>query len=378
VEPDGSGGYDYIYQYKDHLGNIRLSYTDANGDGNITVSSDPMVNEIVEENNYYPFGLKHRGYNFGTAPIGNSVAQKWKFGGKEYEDTFGLETYDFGARNYMPDLGRWGNIDPMADSYLSESAYNFVKNNPIYFVDPDGERIEISAIYEKDKNGKDVLDKYGNKNLVGLDIKITGKVLNKSSQDFSENQLSSFASRLSSSIKSSFESASEKGFDVNVSTNISVATEDNPLTETDHAFTIVDDGKIPDPDKPGSFRPTGVVGLAAFGELGVYINTDIVNETPTTSGPYVGTGKTSTGNGTLERSGSHEVGHSANLEHASRGTMDGNLMHQSRRSNAGMKLTKAQLLKIKEDYNKGLLNRGRQFYNSSSKSVGPRKADGSF
>lgn len=42
--PDGQGGYDYAYQYKDHLGNIRLSYTDNNG--NL---------EIVEENNYYPF-----------------------------------------------------------------------------------------------------------------------------------------------------------------------------------------------------------------------------------------------------------------------------------------------------------------------------------
>ena len=28
IEPDGAGGYDYVYQYKDHLGNIRLSYSD--------------------------------------------------------------------------------------------------------------------------------------------------------------------------------------------------------------------------------------------------------------------------------------------------------------------------------------------------------------
>ena len=36
IEPDGAGGYDYVYQYKDHLGNIRLSYCDTNGDGQIT------------------------------------------------------------------------------------------------------------------------------------------------------------------------------------------------------------------------------------------------------------------------------------------------------------------------------------------------------
>src|SRR5690606_4604527 len=45
-----SAGFDYVYQYRDHLGNIRLSYTDANGDGSVGTS------EIVKESNYYPFG----------------------------------------------------------------------------------------------------------------------------------------------------------------------------------------------------------------------------------------------------------------------------------------------------------------------------------
>lgn len=31
VENNGIGGCDYIYQYKDHLGNIRLSYSDDDG-----------------------------------------------------------------------------------------------------------------------------------------------------------------------------------------------------------------------------------------------------------------------------------------------------------------------------------------------------------
>ena len=52
-----NAGFRYTYQYKDHLGNIRLSYTDVNQNtGAISLS-------IVEENNYYPFGLKHKGYN---------------------------------------------------------------------------------------------------------------------------------------------------------------------------------------------------------------------------------------------------------------------------------------------------------------------------
>ncbi len=150
VAPDGSGGYEYLYQYKDHLNNVRLSYTDANHDGQITVSSDSMVTEIVEENNYYPFGLKHLGYNYlGTSPIGNSNAQKFKFGGKELDESFGINTYDFGARNYDPALGRWMNIDPLAENYINLSPFNYAANNPIYFVDPDGRGIigNSNAIY---------------------------------------------------------------------------------------------------------------------------------------------------------------------------------------------------------------------------------------
>ena len=130
--PNGMGGYDYVYQYKDHLGNIRLSYTDD--------PSNPGTPTIIEESNYYPFGLKHKGYNGSTSPLGNDVAQKWKFGGKEYEDGFNesIATYDFGARNYDPALGRWMSIDPLTEEMRRHSPYNYAFDNPVYFIDPDG------------------------------------------------------------------------------------------------------------------------------------------------------------------------------------------------------------------------------------------------
>ncbi|MDB4192538.1 RHS repeat-associated core domain-containing protein, partial [Flavobacteriaceae bacterium] len=88
----------------------------------------------------YPFGLKHKGYNNTISSNGNSVAQRWKFGGKEYSEELGINTYDFGARNYNPDLGRWSNIDPLADveKQLHASPYAYANNNPIYYIDPDG------------------------------------------------------------------------------------------------------------------------------------------------------------------------------------------------------------------------------------------------
>jgi RHS repeat-associated protein len=118
-------GFNYIYQYKDHLGNVRLSYKDNNG-----------TLEIIEENNYYPFGLKHKGYN--TNITSTNIALKRKFGGKEYQDELGLDWYDITARNYDPALGRWMNIDPLAEMMRRHSPYNYAFNNPIFFIDPDG------------------------------------------------------------------------------------------------------------------------------------------------------------------------------------------------------------------------------------------------
>lgn len=132
-QPEGyvaynAGNFNYIYQYKDHLGNNRLSYEDKNNDGIVNST------EIVQENNYYAFGLLHKGYN--TAK--NGVDNKYKYNGKELQDELGLNLYDFGARNYDAALGRWMNIDPLAEQMRRHSPYNYAFDNPVYFIDPDG------------------------------------------------------------------------------------------------------------------------------------------------------------------------------------------------------------------------------------------------
>ncbi|QTE21052.1 RHS repeat-associated core domain-containing protein [Polaribacter cellanae] len=120
----------YVYQYKDHLGNVRLSYSDANKNGSITQS------EIIEESNYYPFGLKHKGYNNVTSSNGNSTAQKFKYNGKEFEESLGLNLYEMDVRSYDPAIGRFTSIDPL--THYDFSTYTAFDNNPIFWADPSG------------------------------------------------------------------------------------------------------------------------------------------------------------------------------------------------------------------------------------------------
>ncbi|WP_081873964.1 DUF6443 domain-containing protein [Chryseobacterium sp. JM1] len=112
----------YVYQYSDHLGNIRVSYTKGTGGAAV----------ILEENNYYPFGLKHAGYNTGDT---TNNKFKYLYNGKELQSGGNL---DYGWRQYMPDLGRWNGMDQLSESYHSTSPYAYVMNNPVMKYDPDG------------------------------------------------------------------------------------------------------------------------------------------------------------------------------------------------------------------------------------------------
>ncbi|WP_281681684.1 RHS repeat domain-containing protein, partial [Zunongwangia profunda] len=124
-----NGQFNYVYNYVDHLGNVRLSYTNTGS------ASSPNL-QIIEENNYYPFGLKHEGYNTGISSLGSDIAKKFKYNGIEFEESAGLDLYEMDVRSYDPAIGRFTSLDPV--THFSQSTYTAFDNNPVFWSDPSG------------------------------------------------------------------------------------------------------------------------------------------------------------------------------------------------------------------------------------------------
>ena len=118
-------GYLYTYLSNENPSPIEVYFDD------LTVQL--IQSPVVQQEDFYPFGLTFNSYQ-----RENAVPQKYLYNGKENITDLGLNWDDYGARMYMPEIGRWGVIDPDSEKSRRWSPYNYVMNNPMRFIDPDG------------------------------------------------------------------------------------------------------------------------------------------------------------------------------------------------------------------------------------------------
>lgn len=153
--------FNYVFNYTDHLGNIRLSY-----------SKDPVTSvlKIIEENHYYPFGLKHSGYNsdkmmysrensvLKIRPVPPSFITSYskKFNGQSWETDLGLNITAMDYRQYDNTLGRFNSMDKLAELAPGISPYRFAFNNPVFWGDPTGliEQSVVMDIFKRSSHGQ--------------------------------------------------------------------------------------------------------------------------------------------------------------------------------------------------------------------------------
>jgi len=106
----------YEFYAKDHLGNVRATYTRS--------PIHPHNIHVTQTTDYYPFGLPH------ARPNGTN---KYLYNGKEIDNEMNM--YDYRARFLGLDIPVWGAVDPLAEKYYSSSPYMYVRGNPILRVD---------------------------------------------------------------------------------------------------------------------------------------------------------------------------------------------------------------------------------------------------
>lgn len=109
--------FSYSFFYKDHLGN-NCAVTTSSG-------------HILQANHYYPDGVIQ-----GSST--NQGYQRYKYNGKELDRMYGLNWYDYGARQYDPTIGQFTTIDPLCEKYYYISPYAYCAGNPVNAVDPNG------------------------------------------------------------------------------------------------------------------------------------------------------------------------------------------------------------------------------------------------
>ena len=129
IDMGNTGSGTYHYTITDHLGNVR-AVVDENG-------------TLKQVNNYFAYGGLLNDVTTGAD------VQTHRYNGKELDRMHGLDTYDYGARNYDAVLGQFNTMDPLCEKYYHISPYAYCGGNPVNRVDPDGRTVVADSLAQQ-------------------------------------------------------------------------------------------------------------------------------------------------------------------------------------------------------------------------------------
>ena len=95
-----------------------------------------VIPGVVQTDDYYPFGLTFNSY-------GKGLGNLYKYNGKEEQKETGW--YDYGARMYQPEIGRFLVQDRFSEKYMSYSPYSYAANYPVLMIDVNGDSLWINT-----------------------------------------------------------------------------------------------------------------------------------------------------------------------------------------------------------------------------------------
>ncbi len=134
------------FSIKDHLGNVRATCWRDYGSG---------ILKTRQVNSYYPFGMNIKGLSQNSTDV--TSPNEYLYNGKMAQDEMGLNWLDYGARFYDPILGRFHSEDRFAEKYLNFTPYHYGADNPILYIDINGDSLHVAQNFLNDQNLQKVL-----------------------------------------------------------------------------------------------------------------------------------------------------------------------------------------------------------------------------